>query len=144
MKKTRKPNAQKSEPANVRKPDGKAQSNNALLIAKAEFDRLIEEAKRHGGPPGEAETKLWLALATEVQIHWDGMSSSFFDSLTPGQYALVCTAELYRTTKQDDFVSFVGYTPGKSLGSYLVICHLVDPAVVGLFSDAARSVQWFC
>jgi hypothetical protein len=78
-----------------------------VLIPKADFTALVEDAKKSNATTEESHTKVWFTLADQILCNWNGVSYSFLDALTPGQYALVCSAQFYRGTKGQDFLSVI-------------------------------------
>ncbi|HEX3357454.1 MAG TPA: DUF4375 domain-containing protein [Tepidisphaeraceae bacterium] len=80
---------------------------NNFLIPKAKFTALIEDAEKSGASPEAAHKKVWFDLTNDLRSNWDGIDKSFWDSLTPGQYVVVCTSMMYRGIEQQDFVTLI-------------------------------------
>jgi hypothetical protein len=83
---------------------------NKYLIPKAEFAALLEGAKRDGKSAQDVHTKVWFTLADQILTCDDEVSFSIFDnlsSLTPGQSAVLCSADFYRGIKHGDFITAI-------------------------------------
>ena len=74
---------------------------NKHLIPKTEFAALLEDAKRSDA----AKEKLWFEISGRILRDWNGVSYKFLDKLTPGQSAVVASAEFCRGAKYDFLTS---------------------------------------
>ena len=81
---------------------------NKHLIPKMEFAALLENASTNHASNEDMHMRVWFTIADRILQDWDGVSYSFFDTLTPGQSALVCSAEFYRGAKGQDLITVVG------------------------------------
>jgi hypothetical protein len=80
---------------------------NKHLIPKAEFATLLGSASQNNASNEEMHTKAWFVVADRILREWNGVSYSFLDGLTPGQAAVVCSAQFYRCIKGEDFITAV-------------------------------------
>ncbi len=80
---------------------------NKYLIPKAEFAALLRIVNQEKVPSEDVHTKVWFAIADRILREWNGVSYTFVDALTPGQAALVCSAQFYRDIKGGDFITAV-------------------------------------
>ncbi len=77
---------------------------NKHLIPKKEFTEIIETAKRDN-TEAAFHKKVWLAITDRILRSWNGVSYAFVNTLTPGQAALVVSAQFYRGTEYDFLTS---------------------------------------
>lgn len=80
---------------------------NKYLIPKAELAALLETASQGNASKEDVHTKVWFTLANRILADWDGVSYSSRNGLTPGQDAVVCSAEFYRGIKHGDLITSV-------------------------------------
>jgi len=78
---------------------------NKHLIPKEEFEELLETATANRASDNELQQKLWFAIADRILRSWNGGSYSFLKALTPGQAALVSSAQFHRGADYDFLTS---------------------------------------
>jgi hypothetical protein len=96
---------------------------NKHLIPKTEFAALLESASTNHASEADVHTKVWFTLADRILRDWNGVSYSFLNALTPGQSALVCSAEFYRGVKGQDLITVVGSAelPSRTVRAFEVL-----------------------
>jgi hypothetical protein len=116
--------------------EGKMCRSNECLIPQSEFAVLVEKADQEASSAEDAHMKVWYAIANRINAHWDGICASFYDSLTPGQFALVCTARLHRYVKHGDLLGFVTCETAIAIRTFRALQILGADDYLGLLRQA--------